>query len=301
MFININDTITIDTPNDFTNQLTSIIDMCATTNQYNVNKDLYGTLTIKNSKYLDGRGINFNTDADNRGVAIAWLSNNELLNQILTCDSDSDSDKNLCGGVKSKQICACNIAKTVGLISDDKYTECTSNADNNYNYEYITMIDKNPISPTWENMLTNIPSTFNDVFGKNNMTCSVTSQNISSFSDYYKNKTENPTTSNPNSWSKIIAGDLGIAQKLNITSETNNDENGVNKLTIKDFKDLGATFCTSTVALRTYMNWAMDANSEFLGTGFGPNLNSTTTGDPEFITIPNRTLTTLDSIFTFTD
>jgi len=88
-------------------------------------------------------------------------------------------------------------------------------------------------------------------------------------------------------WEKAVASDPATAAALGASA----GPNGVRNVTVARFAQLlqstaGAALCTNAMAVRTYLwyMYALDANSEFLGTGFDAS------GDPEYVMMLNPKL-----------
>jgi hypothetical protein len=284
--------------------------------KFSVWDSVYGTLA-NDGVYLDGRGIDWPLDDPGgpRGVALSWLSDHNAMDGFLTNEATGCcryaiqlllrvvNPSLLCcsANVTTLQQCKCKIGTSVGLWASD------ADCDTAGNYSYYGLIpeqtdDLSPhvvspedsvyvTAPTWTNIVAAMPFTYEMVFanfpggaaalGLGNCTAAQQAELVAKLSSFSDGK---------DSWRAAVIAGAATAGALGADFQPT----GVSNVTVARYgaflqapsaaaasSSASSPMCTDAMAVRTYLWWALDANSEFLGTG------DDTSGNPEFVTMLN--------------
>jgi len=272
-----NSTVTpmqIDFPDQYTAALRQSVSSCRGLVQ--VSSNLFGSLTHYSTldpdrgRYLNGKGVNFSTG----GTAIAWLSGMDTLQKIVSRD---------CCAVGSLPECFNNVVQDVEVLEKGQhawnpplqwvYIVTTAEFNNRTSFGAG---ECNLIQPTWHNLLTVYHETFDMVFRDVpgfNPECKVDSRVAAQLAQ---------SVPGVLGWTSLFLENTAIFESLGCTIDA-----GCANATIYSFASQPVdAVCNHIAVVRAYLYRFLDANKWFKGTG-------RTDSGPEFITIPNRLMSTL--------
>ena len=294
--------IAVTQPQGYALMLKNVIAATNCSQAYDVHERVYGTLA-NDGDYLDGRGVDFPADSGPHGTALAWLSDHAALQSFLT-----NNITGCCGAdVRTLARCKCRIGVSVGIWPDE--AACTAahpGEQGSGPMTYWALIPeiapalvphvvspKDSVfvtSPNWANVVAALPYTYAAVFKSvqtrsfvppRNCTADEQAKLVSQLRSFLSDD-------GTDTWEKAVAADPATAQALGASV----GPTGTRNVTVARFAQFlqasgGDGMCTSATAVRTFLWYALDANSEFLGTGFDAS------GDPEYVTMLNPQLASI--------
>ena len=300
--------ISVTQPQGFALMLKQVVAGADCSQAYDVHERVFGTLA-NDGDFLDGRGVQWPLEGGAHGVALAWLSDHAALQTFLT-----DSATGCCGAdVTTLAQCKCRIGVSVGIWPNVAACRAAETGEpGGVPMTYWGLIpEKTPndtlvprvvspkdsvyvTAPNWANVVAALPYTFAPVFRSagggsaagtfvppRNCTAGERATLVAELKAFLSDD-------GADTWEKAVASDPATAAALGASA----GPNGVRNVTVARFAQLlqstaGAALCTNAMAVRTYLWYALDANSEFLGTGFDAS------GDPEYVTMLNPKLASI--------